>query len=148
MTQKFSQSHFRIQTRGQRNSEGPRPRRLTRTLHPSSQFPMGEYQSHRSPDSSVSTYETLNKVLTEPISPLGVDETLDRPVMITCRKITCQINKCRDKLLIFLTHYKTLITYVTKFHEFSLMESMVHIGCVSYGHDTTDVYHRWTRYNR
>ena len=32
MTQKFSQSHFRIQTRSQRHSEGlhPRPRRLTK----------------------------------------------------------------------------------------------------------------------
>ena len=32
MTQKFSQSHFRIQTQSQRGSEGPRPRRLTKDL--------------------------------------------------------------------------------------------------------------------
>ncbi len=52
MTQKFSQSHFRIQTRSQRHSEGPRPhpRRLTKTLQPSSQGPMGACQSHRVPD--------------------------------------------------------------------------------------------------
>jgi hypothetical protein len=43
MTQKFSQSHFRIQTRSQRQSEGPHPRpsRLTKALQPSSQGPMG-----------------------------------------------------------------------------------------------------------
>ena len=36
MTHKFSQSHFRIQTRSQRRREGPRPRRLTKVLglHP------------------------------------------------------------------------------------------------------------------
>ena len=37
MTQKVSQIHFRIQTRSQRLSEGPRPRRMTKTLQPSSQ---------------------------------------------------------------------------------------------------------------
>ena len=52
MTQKFSQSHFRIQTRSQRHSEGPhpRPRRLTKALQPSSQGPMGACQPHRAPD--------------------------------------------------------------------------------------------------
>ena len=46
-------SHFRIQTRrqGRHCSEGPRPRRLTKTLQPSSQCPMEPYQSHRVPDS-------------------------------------------------------------------------------------------------
>ena len=52
MTQKFSQSHFRIQTRSQRRSEGPRPRRLTKVLQPSSQCPMGAYQPHRDPDTA------------------------------------------------------------------------------------------------
>jgi hypothetical protein len=39
MTHKLSQSHFRIQTRSQRHSEGPHPRpcRLTKVLQPSSQ---------------------------------------------------------------------------------------------------------------
>ena len=52
MTQKFSRSHFRIQTGSQRHSEGPRPRprRLTKDLQPSSQCPMGSCQPHRSPD--------------------------------------------------------------------------------------------------
>jgi hypothetical protein len=52
MTQKFSQSHFRIQARSQKHTEGPRPRSrgLTKTLQPSSQGPMGGCQSHRSPD--------------------------------------------------------------------------------------------------
>jgi hypothetical protein len=52
MTQKFSQSLFRIQTRSQRHSEGPhlRPRRLTKALQPSSQGPMGACQPHRAPD--------------------------------------------------------------------------------------------------
>ncbi len=36
----------------------------------------------------VCTHETLNKVLTELVSPLGVDATLDRPSMITCRSRT------------------------------------------------------------
>lgn len=40
MTQKFSQSHFPIQTQSQRRSEGPRPRGLTKTLEPSSQVPL------------------------------------------------------------------------------------------------------------
>jgi len=44
MTQKFSQSHFRIQTRSQRHSEGPCPRRLTKSLQQSSQCPMGPKQ--------------------------------------------------------------------------------------------------------
>ena len=34
----------------QRRSVGPRPRRLTKDLQPSSQCPMGTYQSHRDPD--------------------------------------------------------------------------------------------------
>ncbi len=83
MTQKFSQSHFRIQTRSQRHSEGPhpRPRRLTKALQPSSQGPMGVCQPHRGWHKlqtvlklkvGVCTHETLNKVLTEPASPLGV----------------------------------------------------------------------------
>jgi hypothetical protein len=40
MTQKFSQSHFRIQTRSQRHSEGPhpRPRRLTKALPKQANF--------------------------------------------------------------------------------------------------------------
>ena len=50
MTHKFSQSHFRIQTRSQRRREGPRPRRLTKVLLPSSRCPMGAYQPHRAPD--------------------------------------------------------------------------------------------------
>ncbi len=50
MTHKFSQSHFRIQTRSQTRREGPRSRRLTKTLLPSSRCPMGSYQSHRSSD--------------------------------------------------------------------------------------------------
>ena len=52
MTQKFRQSHFRIQTGSQRHSEGPRPRprRLTKALQPSSQGPMGACQPHRAPD--------------------------------------------------------------------------------------------------
>jgi hypothetical protein len=52
MTQTFSQSHSRIQTRSQRHTEGPRPRlrRLTKTLQQSSRGPMGTCQSHRSPD--------------------------------------------------------------------------------------------------
>ena len=50
MTQKFSQSPCRIQTRSQRLREGPRPRRLTKVLQPSSQCPTGEYQPHRAPD--------------------------------------------------------------------------------------------------
>ena len=37
----FGESHVRIQTRSQRHSEGPRPRRLTKALQPSSQCPMG-----------------------------------------------------------------------------------------------------------
>jgi hypothetical protein len=54
MTQKFSQSHFRIQTRSQRHSDGPRPRpcRLTKTLQPSSQGPTAAYQPHRAPDAA------------------------------------------------------------------------------------------------
>jgi hypothetical protein len=48
MTHKFSQSHFRIQTRSQRRREGPR--RLTKALLPSSRCPMGAYQTHRAPD--------------------------------------------------------------------------------------------------
>jgi len=50
MTHKFSHSHFRIQTRSQRRREGPRPRRLTKALLPSSRCPMGAYQPHRAPD--------------------------------------------------------------------------------------------------
>ena len=45
-------SHFPIQTRSQRRSKGPRPRCLTKALQPSSQCPMGAYQSHRPPDSA------------------------------------------------------------------------------------------------
>jgi hypothetical protein len=50
MTHKFNQSHFRIQTRSQRRTQGPRPRRLTKALQPSSQCPTGAYQPHRAPD--------------------------------------------------------------------------------------------------
>ena len=89
MTQKFSQSHFQIQTRSQRHSEGPhpRPRRLTKALQPSSQGPIAnsiELQTVIKLKVGVCTYETLNKVLTEPVSPLGVDPTLDRQAMLTC----------------------------------------------------------------
>ncbi len=49
MTHKFRQSHFRIQTRSQRRREGC-PRRLTKTLQPSSRCSMGSYQSHRVPN--------------------------------------------------------------------------------------------------
>ena len=49
MKHKFSQSHFPIQTQSQRNSEGPRPRRLTKSLQPSSQCPMGAYHPHKAP---------------------------------------------------------------------------------------------------
>ena len=49
MKHKFSQSHFPIQTQSQRNSEGPRPRRLTKSLQPSSQCPMGTYPPHKTP---------------------------------------------------------------------------------------------------
>jgi hypothetical protein len=51
---------------------------------------MGGYQSHRGPDSGVQaeggcTYETIDKVLTDPVFPLDlwVDPTLDRPTMLT-----------------------------------------------------------------
>ena len=95
MTQKFSQSHFRIQTRSQRRSEGPRPRRLTKALQPSSQCPMGAYQSHRDPDTlklkvGVRAHEALDKVLTEPVSLLREDPTLNPPAMLTCRSRTGQ----------------------------------------------------------
>ena len=40
----------------------------------------------------VCTHETFDKVLTEPVSLLGVDPTLDRPAMITCRIRTGQEN--------------------------------------------------------
>jgi hypothetical protein len=36
----------------------------------------------------VCTHETLDKVLTESVSPLGVDPTLDRPAILTCRSRT------------------------------------------------------------
>ena len=49
MTQKFSQSR-RIQTRSQRHREGPRPRRLTKALQPSSRCPTGEDRSRRTVD--------------------------------------------------------------------------------------------------
>ena len=69
MTQKFSQSHFRIQTRSQRHSEGPRPRprRLTKALQPSSQGPMEhasliELQTVLKLKVGVCTHETLDKV--------------------------------------------------------------------------------------
>ncbi len=52
MTQKFSQSPCRIQTRSQRHREGPRPCRLTKTLQPSSECPTAAYQSHRAPDTA------------------------------------------------------------------------------------------------
>ncbi len=58
MTQKFSQSHFRIQTKSQRHSQwhsdGPHPRpcRLKKTLQPSSQCPTAAYQPHRAPDAA------------------------------------------------------------------------------------------------
>jgi len=54
MTQKFSQSHFRIQTRSQRHRKGPRPRRLTKALQSSCQCAMGAYQPHRAPDGAQS----------------------------------------------------------------------------------------------
>jgi hypothetical protein len=76
MTQKFSQSHFRIQTRSQRHSEGPHP--------------LIELQTVLKLKVGVCTHETLNKVLTDPVSPLGEDPTLDRPDMITCRIRTGQ----------------------------------------------------------
>jgi hypothetical protein len=38
----------------------------------------------------VCTHETLNKVLTEPVSPLGEDPILDRPDMLTYRSRTGQ----------------------------------------------------------
>ncbi len=49
---KFSQSLFRIQTRtrSRRHCGGVRPRRLTKTLQPSSRCPTGEDRSHRSVD--------------------------------------------------------------------------------------------------
>jgi hypothetical protein len=49
---------------------------------------MGGCQSHRAPDGvhlkmkiGVCTHETLDKVLTESVSPLGVDPTLDQPML-------------------------------------------------------------------
>jgi hypothetical protein len=38
----------------------------------------------------VYAHEKLDKVLTEPVSPLRVDPTLDRPTMLTCRSRTGQ----------------------------------------------------------
>jgi hypothetical protein len=95
MTHKLSQSHFRIQTRSQRHSEGPhpRPRRLTKTLQPSSQGLMGARQAHRGPDGAqvegwcVYTRDTRQGPDRACFS-FGVDPTLDRPVMITCRSRT------------------------------------------------------------
>ena len=52
MTHKFSQSHFRIQTWSQRRTAGPRPRRLTKALQPSSQGSTGAYQPNRAPDAT------------------------------------------------------------------------------------------------
>ncbi len=43
------------------------------------------------------THETLDKVLTESVSPLGVDPTLDRPGMFTCRKRTGQEHDLEDQ---------------------------------------------------
>ena len=49
----------------------------------------------------VCTHDTLDKVLTEPVSPLRVDPTFDRPVMITCRRRTgrtvCAKNPDHDR---------------------------------------------------
>ena len=53
--QKLVKSHFGIQTRSQRHSEGLRPRRLEKTLQPSSQCPTGVYQPHRVPHSVADT---------------------------------------------------------------------------------------------
>jgi hypothetical protein len=36
----------------------------------------------------VGTHETHDKVLTDPVSPLGVDPTLDRPGILTYRSRT------------------------------------------------------------
>jgi hypothetical protein len=44
----------------------------------------------------VCTHETLDKVLTEPVSSLGVDPTLDRPAMITYRSRTGQEHDLED----------------------------------------------------
>jgi hypothetical protein len=72
MTQKFSQSPYRIQTRSQRHREGPCPRRLTKDLQPSSQIlnvpredtRLIELQTLLELQVRVSVYETLDKVLT------------------------------------------------------------------------------------
>ena len=52
ITQQFSQSLFRFQdrTRSWRHCGGSRPRRLIKTLQPSSQCPTGANRSHRDPD--------------------------------------------------------------------------------------------------
>ncbi len=71
MTQKFSQSHFRIQTRSQRHSEGPRPRprRLTKqrlfNRHlkvPWEPASLIELQTVLKLKVGVCTHETLDKV--------------------------------------------------------------------------------------
>jgi hypothetical protein len=80
MTHKFCQSHFRIQTRSQRRLEGPRPRRLlySHLDVPWEHTSLIELQTVLKLKVGVCTHETLDKVLTEPASPLGVDPTLDR----------------------------------------------------------------------
>ncbi len=49
----------------------------------------------------VCTHDTLDKVLTEPVSPLRLDPTFDRPVMITYRRRTgrtvCAKNPDHDR---------------------------------------------------
>ena len=100
MTQKFSPSHFRIQTRSQRRSEGPRPRRLTKAHRhlnvPWEHTSLIELQTLLKLKVGVCTHETLDKVLTEPVCPLGVDPTLDRPAMLTCRRRTGQEHDLED----------------------------------------------------
>ena len=67
MTQKFNQSQFRIQTRrqGRHCSEGPRPRRLTKVLQPSSLCPMEVYQSGvgLNPDGLNRRFNVIQKVI-------------------------------------------------------------------------------------
>jgi hypothetical protein len=89
MTSKFSQTPCRIQTRNQRLREGPSPRRLTKTLQLSSQWPMGTYHPHRSPDGDQSegccvnsrdTRQGPDRVCFSSRSGSEYENTLSRPI--------------------------------------------------------------------
>jgi hypothetical protein len=68
----------------------------------------------------VCTHEKLDKVLTEPVSPLGVDPTLDRPVMLTCRRRTGQDH---DQAFYLLEHDST-----TKLELIQVIKDLLYSG--------------------